>query len=56
VSESIDPAAAAAGCARCSARDPIRDRRIEGSRQALMKYVALLALFPLGFVLYGRNL
>ena len=32
------------------------DRRIEGNRRALMPYVALLAIFPLGFVLYRRNL
>ncbi|HEY6112961.1 MAG TPA: hypothetical protein VIV37_02565 [Gaiellaceae bacterium] len=32
------------------------DRRIEGNRRALMPYVALLAILPLGFVLYRRNL
>jgi von Willebrand factor type A domain len=31
-------------------------RRIEGDRRALMPYVALLAVIPLGFVLYRRNL
>ena len=31
-------------------------RRIEGNRQALMPYVAFLAIIPLGFVLYRRNL
>lgn len=35
---------------------PTRPRRIEGNRQALMPWVALLAVFPLGFVLYRRNL
>lgn len=32
------------------------DRRIEGSRRALMPIVALLAVLPLGFVLFRRNL
>lgn len=35
---------------------PTRPRRIEGNRQALMPYVALLTILPLGFVLYRRNL
>ena len=35
---------------------PTTPRRIEGNRQALMPYVALLAVIPLGFVLYRRNL
>lgn len=35
---------------------PTVERRIEGSRRALMPWVALLALLPLGFVLYRRNL
>ena len=35
---------------------PTTPRRIEGNRQALMPYVALLAIIPLGFVLYRRNL
>jgi von Willebrand factor type A domain len=35
---------------------PTTERRIEGNRQALMPYVALLVIFPLGFVLYRRNL
>lgn len=35
---------------------PTSERRIEGKRRALMPYVALLAVFPLGFVLYRRNL
>ena len=34
---------------------PTTPRRIEGNRQALMPYVALLAVLPLGFVLYRRN-
>ncbi|HEY5872574.1 MAG TPA: hypothetical protein VIT46_05000 [Gaiellaceae bacterium] len=32
------------------------DRRTEGNRRALMPYVALLAILPLGFVRFGRNL
>lgn len=35
---------------------PTRQRRIEGNRRALMPFVALLAVVPLGFVLYRRNL
>jgi uncharacterized protein (DUF58 family) len=35
---------------------PTQERRIEGNRQALMPWVALLAIVPLGFVLYRRNL
>ena len=35
---------------------PTTPRRIEGNRQALMPYVALLTVIPLGFVLYRRNL
>jgi von Willebrand factor type A domain len=35
---------------------PTTPRRIEGNRRALMPYVALLAVIPLGFVLYRRNL
>jgi len=35
---------------------PTAPRRIEGNRQALMPWVALLAVIPLGFVLYRRNL
>ncbi len=35
---------------------PTTPRRIEGNRQALMPYVALLAIVPLAFVLYRRNL
>ena len=31
-------------------------RRIEGNRRALIPYVTLLAVLPLGFVLYRRNL
>ncbi|HEY5872760.1 MAG TPA: vWA domain-containing protein [Gaiellaceae bacterium] len=38
------------------ATGPTRDRRIEGNREALMPYVAFLAILPLGFVLYRRNL
>jgi VWA domain-containing protein len=35
---------------------PTTPRRIEGNRQALMPYVALLVIIPLGFVVYRRNL
>lgn len=35
---------------------PTVNRRIEGSRRALMPFVALLAAVPLGFVLFRRNL
>jgi len=35
---------------------PTTERRIEGNRQALMPWVALLTVIPLGFVLYRRNL
>ena len=35
---------------------PTVNRRIEGSRRALMPFVALLAAIPLGFVLIRRNL
>jgi hypothetical protein len=35
---------------------PTTPRRIEGNRQALMPWVALLAIVPLGLVLYRRNL
>lgn len=37
-------------------RGPTRGQRIEGERLALMPYVTLAALFPLGFVLLRRNL
>ena len=46
----------AAGVREALATGPTVDRRIEGNRQALMPYVALLAILPLGFVLYRRNL
>jgi hypothetical protein len=35
---------------------PTVDKEHEGSRRPLMPYVALAAAFPLGFVLYRRNL
>jgi hypothetical protein len=46
----------AAGVREALATGPTVDRRIEGNREALMPYVALLAILPLGFVLYRRNL
>jgi hypothetical protein len=50
VSEAADAVRVAVGTG------PTTERRIEGNRQALMPYVALLAILPLGFVLYRRNL
>ena len=47
---------AAAAVREALATGPTVDRRIEGNRRALMPYVALLAILPLGFVLYRRNL
>ncbi|HEX4747477.1 MAG TPA: vWA domain-containing protein [Gaiellaceae bacterium] len=52
--EQVDDAAGAVRAALGTG--PTVPRRIEGSRRALMPYVALLAIFPLGFVLYRRNL
>jgi hypothetical protein len=49
-------AEAAAAVRTALGEGPTTPRRIEGNRQALMPYVALLAIFPLGFVLYRRNL
>ena len=46
----------AAAVREALATGPTVDRRIEGNRRALMPYVALLAILPLGFVLYRRNL
>jgi hypothetical protein len=46
----------AAGIRAALGTGPTRERRIEGNRQALMPWVTLLAVFPLGFVLYRRNL
>ena len=45
----VSEAAAAVGAALGTC--PTTERRIEGNRQALMPYVALLAILPLGFVL-----
>ena len=47
---------AAAAVREAVGAGPTQPRRIEGNRQALMPWVALLALIPLGFVLYRRNL
>jgi uncharacterized protein (DUF58 family) len=46
----------AAGIRAALGTGPTRERRIEGNRQALMPWVTLLAVFPLGFVLHRRNL
>ena len=47
---------AAAAVLEALGTGPTVDRRIEGSSRALMPFVALLALLPLGFVLLRRNL
>jgi hypothetical protein len=49
-------AEAAAAVREALGTGPTIDRRIEGSRRALMPLVALLSILPLGFVLYRRNL
>ena len=56
VLEEGDVAGAAAAVRSALGEGPTTPRRIEGNRQALMPYVALLAILPLGFVLYRRNL
>lgn len=47
---------AAAAVRAALGEGPTQPRRIEGNRLALMPWVALLAVIPLGFVLYRRNL
>lgn len=56
VLEEGDVAGAAAAVRSSLGEGPTVPRRIEGNRQALMPYVALLTIIPLGFVLYRRNL
>jgi hypothetical protein len=56
VLEEGDVSGAAAAVRAALGEGPTRPRRIEGNRQALMPYVALLTILPLGFVLYRRNL
>jgi hypothetical protein len=56
VLEEGDVSGAAAAVRGALGQGPTRPRRIEGNRQALMPYVALLTIVPLGFVLYRRNL
>ena len=51
-----DVAGAAAAVREAVGEGPSMERRIEGNRQALMPWVALLAAIPLGLVLYRRNL
>ena len=51
-----DVSGAAAAVRSALGTGPTTPRRIEGNRQALMPYVALLTIIPLGFVLYRRNL
>jgi hypothetical protein len=50
-----DAGEVAAGVRQALGAGPTVDRRIEGSRRALMPLIALLAVFPLGFVLLRRN-
>jgi hypothetical protein len=47
---------AAADVRRFLASGPTVTREHEGTRRSLMAYVALAAVFPLGFVLFRRNL
>lgn len=56
VLEEGEVSGAAAAVRAALGAGPTTPRRIEGHRQALMPFVALLAVFPLGFVLYRRNL
>jgi von Willebrand factor type A domain len=56
VLEEGDVPGAAAAVRSALGTGPTAPRRIEGNRQALMPYVALLTILPLGFVLYRRNL
>ena len=56
VVEEGDVAEAAAAVRSALGTGPTTPRRIEGNRQAVMPYVVLLAILPLGFVLYRRNL
>lgn len=51
-----ETAEAAAAVREAVGAGPTQERRIEGNRQALMPWVALVAVVPLGFVLYRRNL
>lgn len=51
-----EAAAAAAAVREALGAGPTTPRRIEGHRRGLMPWVALLAVAPLGFVLYRRNL
>lgn len=46
---------AAAEAAAAFGEGPTRERVLEGERTALMPYVTMLALLPLGFVLLRRN-
>jgi hypothetical protein len=56
VLEEGDVAGAATAVRSALGAGPTTPRRIEGNRRALMPYVALLTVLPLGFVLYRRNL
>jgi von Willebrand factor type A domain len=55
VVEEGDVGQVVAGVRSALGAGPTVDRRIEGSRRPLMPLVALLAAFPLGFVLLRRN-
>jgi hypothetical protein len=56
VFEESDADATAAAAAELLGGGPSRQRVIEGERRALMPYATMLALLPLGFVLFRRNL
>ena len=51
-----DPDGVASAVRKALGSGPTVGRRIEGHRHALMPYVAMLAVVPLGFVLLRRNL
>lgn len=51
-----ETAAVAAKVREIIGSGPVTDRRDEGSRLALIPYVTLLTVLPLGFLLYRRNL
>jgi hypothetical protein len=56
VLEEEDVSEAASAVRSALGPGPMTPRRIEGNREALMPYVALLTIIPLGFVLHRRNL
>ena len=56
VFDESDGAGAAEAAAAAIGDGPTRQRILEGERRALMPYATMLALLPLGFVLFRRNL